>query len=61
MARCGCDPGNRENGWMETRSEKCIEAERKAWVEALERSKTVISRIVAEARRSQNRRRNGID
>ena len=30
-AKCGCTPGTYENGWRETRSEACIEAEMKAW------------------------------
>lgn len=37
MQKCGCTPGNMENGWKETRSKACELKERLAWKIALRR------------------------
>lgn len=46
IAKCGCRPGTWDNGWHETRSEKCEEAERQVWRDMMERQKnqTVVVR-----------------
>jgi hypothetical protein len=42
MAKCGCKPGTRENGWMEQRSRVCLEKEIQAF-------KTVIKKWMNNA------------
>ena len=37
--RCGCTPGDNENGWHETRSEACLAVERDAFARAVELAK----------------------
>lgn len=41
VAKCGCTPGTYENGWMEKRSQACLDAEMKAWALMLRNYDTV--------------------
>lgn len=47
MNRCDCEPGCREDGWQENRSEACIQAELDAWgqVIAWHRNGDIVKRI----------------
>lgn len=44
-AACGCTPGTPENGWHETRSEACQEAERHEWAPMLAAVDSMINEI----------------
>lgn len=37
--RCGCTPGDDENGWHETRSDACLAVERAAFTRALDHAR----------------------